>query len=42
MSKLVPGVSCDIPMLQKEADLAEEYIRQAEKDTKGMVDTMYG
>ncbi len=42
MSKLVPGVSCDIPMLQKEAEMAEEYIKETEKETKGMVDTMYG
>src|SRR3989344_1359825 len=42
MSKLVPGVSCDIPMLQKEAELAEEYIKEAEKQASRMVDTMYG
>jgi len=42
LSKLVPGVSCDIPTLQKEAEMAEEYIKEAEKETKGIIDTMYG
>jgi len=42
MSKLVPGVSCDIPTLQKEAEMAEEYIKEAEKQTRGIIDTMYG
>jgi len=29
-------------MLQKEAELAEEYIKEAEKKESRMVDTMYG
>ena len=42
MSKLVPGASCDIPMLQKEAEMAQEYITETEKHTRGITDTMYG
>lgn len=42
MSKLVPGATCDIPMLQKEAEMADEYIKETEKHTRGITDSMYG
>lgn len=41
MSKLVPGVSCDIGLLQKEAELAERHIRETANEAKGIIDTMY-
>ena len=41
MSKLVPGVSCDIPALQKEAEKAEQSIKEAEQETKNLSDGMY-
>jgi len=41
MSKLVPGASCDISLLQKEAELAEHDIKETEKETRGIIDTMY-
>ena len=42
MSKIVPGASCDIPMLQKEAEMAQEYISETEVHTRGITDSMYG
>ena len=41
MSKLIPGVSCDIKSLQKEAETAEHDIRETEEETKLLRDSMY-
>ena len=41
MSKLVPGVSCDIPALQKEAEKAEQSMKEAEQEAKNISDGMY-
>jgi hypothetical protein len=41
MSKLIPGVSCDIKSLQKEAETAERDILQTEEETKILRDSMY-
>jgi len=41
MSKLIPGVSCDISMLQKEAEKAELELKEAEQETKNLKDSMY-
>jgi len=42
MSKLVPGTACDITTLQQEAERAEHEIKEADKETKLLKDTMYG
>ncbi|MFY9300633.1 MAG: PAC2 family protein [Candidatus Nitrosotenuis sp.] len=42
MSKILPGVSCDLALLQKQAEIAEKQIRQTEKETRVLKDTMYG
>jgi uncharacterized protein len=41
MSKLIPGVSCDILSLQKEAEKAEIMIKEAQTESKNLKDTMY-
>ena len=41
MSQLIPGVSCNIPSLQKEAEKAEEIIKDAETESKHLKDSMY-
>ena len=41
MSKLIPGVSCDIKSLQKEAETAEHEIRETEEETRILKDSMY-
>jgi len=41
MSKLIPGASCDIPSLQKEAEKAEIVIREAQEESKHLKDSMY-
>jgi uncharacterized protein len=41
MSKLIPGVSCDIKSLQKEAETAEHDILETEEETKLLRDSMY-
>ena len=41
MSKLIPGASCDIPSLQKEAEKAEIMIKKAEEESKHLKDSMY-
>lgn len=41
MSKLVPGVSCDISMLQKEAEKAELGIKETEEKARQFKDSMY-
>jgi uncharacterized protein len=41
MSKLIPGASCDITSLEKEAEKAETLIKEAQMGTKNLKDTMY-
>ncbi|QLH06460.1 proteasome assembly chaperone family protein [Nitrosopumilus ureiphilus] len=41
MSKLIPGASCNIPSLQKEAEKAEEVIKEAHEESKHLKDSMY-
>jgi len=41
MSKLIPGASCDIASLEKEAEKAETLIKEAQMGTKNLKDTMY-
>jgi len=41
MSKLIPGASCDISSLQKEAEKAEISIKEAQIESKHFKDTMY-
>ena len=41
MSKLIPGASCDIPSLQKEAEKAEVMIKEAQEESKHLKDSMY-
>ena len=38
MSKLIPGASCDIPSLQKEAEIV---IKEAQEESKHLKDSMY-
>ena len=42
MSKILPGVSCDLTMMQKEAEIAEKQIKETEKETRALKDAMYG
>jgi len=41
MSKLIPGASCDIPLLQQEAEKAEVVIKEAEEESRHLKDSMY-
>ena len=41
MSKLIPGATCDIPSLQKEAEKAEIVIKEAQEESKHLKDSMY-
>ncbi len=41
MSKLIPGISCDISMLQKEAERVELELKETEQETKNLKDSMY-
>ena len=41
MSKLIPGASCDIPSLQKEAEKAEATIKETQKESTQLKDSMY-
>ena len=41
ISKLIPGASCNIPSLQKEAEKAEEVIKEAQGESKHLKDSMY-
>ena len=41
ISKLIPGTSCDISALQKEAEKAETVIKEAEEESKHLKDSMY-
>jgi uncharacterized protein len=41
MSQLIPGTSCDIPSLHKEAEKAEVIIKEADEGSKNLRDSMY-
>lgn len=41
ISKLIPGASCDIPSLQKEAKKAETVIKETQEESKHLKDSMY-
>lgn len=41
MSKLVPGTSCDISSLQKEAEKAEKDLRETDEQTRNLREDMY-
>ena len=41
ISKLIPGASCDIPLLQKEAEKAETVIKETQEESKHLKDSMY-
>ena len=41
LSKLVPGVSCNLNKLEKESKIIEQQIKQAESDTKDLSDNIY-
>ena len=41
MSQLIPGASCDIPLLQQEAEKAEVVIKEAEEESRPLKDSMY-
>ena len=41
MSKLIPGASCDIPSLQKEAEKAEATIKETHEESTHLKDSMY-
>ena len=41
ISKLIPGVSCDIPVLEKQAEKAEIIMKETEKESKQLRDSMY-
>ncbi len=42
MSKLVPGTSCNIDLLQNEAEKAEKDIKETEEEARHLRDGMYG
>lgn len=41
MSKLIPGTSCDIPLLQKEAEKAEQSIKETDQESRQIKDSIY-
>ena len=41
MSKLVPGVSCSLTLLEKQAEIAEYAIKETDTKTKGLRDSIY-
>ena len=42
MSKILPGVSCDLSMMRKQAEVAEKQIKETEKETRALRESMYG
>ncbi len=42
MSKLIPGASCDLNTLLSEAEIIEQHLKQTERDTNPLRDTIYG
>jgi len=41
MSQLIPGTSCDIPLLQKEAARAEQSIKETDEESRQSKDSIY-
>ncbi len=41
MAKLVPGVSCNLETLQKDAETAEKEIKETEQEARHLSDSMY-
>ena len=41
MSQLIPGTSCDIPLLQKEAEKAEQSIKETDTESRQLKDSIY-
>jgi len=41
MSQLIPGTSCDIPLLQEEAEKAEQSMKKIEEESQLLKDSMY-
>jgi uncharacterized protein len=41
MSQLIPGTSCDILLLQKEAEKAEQSIKETDEETRPLKDSIY-
>jgi uncharacterized protein len=41
MAKLMPGISCNIESLQKDAETAEKEIKETEQEAKNLKDSMY-
>ena len=41
MSQLIPGTSCDIPLLQREAEKAEQSMKKTEEESRLLQDSMY-
>lgn len=41
MGKLIPGIACDMSLLQKEAEKAEVMIKETEEESRQLKDTMY-
>jgi len=41
MAKLMPGVSCNIESLQKDAETAEKEIKETDQEAKHLKDYMY-
>ena len=41
MAKLIPGVSCDVTLLEKQAEKAEAIMKETEKESKQLRDSMY-
>lgn len=41
MSKILPGASCDLSLIKKQAQVAEKEIMETEKETRALRDSMY-
>ena len=41
ISKIIPGTTCDIPLLQKEAQKAEQSIKETDEETRHVKDSIY-
>jgi len=41
MSQLIPGTSCDIPLLQKEAAKAEQSIKETDEESRQLKNSIY-
>lgn len=41
IAKLIPGTSCDIPLLHKEAEKAELAIKETDEETRNIKDSIY-